>query len=149
MGARPPKDAIEGLLHATVLVPQDPNLRIRSAIELLREGNLVQARSILAPAAFQAEGVGENNPLKLIKEMERTQDTAALLTKAAELKLDNVNEFVEPQDEDEKGKEAMQLASRRPSSEGMAKNVGTAMGLSGDGALFDRLPTVPPLVASR
>lgn len=107
MGETPPKDAVEGLLHATVLVPQDPSLRVRSAMELLREGNLSQARAILAPAAFRAEGVGENNPLKLIKEMERTEDTAAVLAKAAELKLDKVNEFVEQDDEDSNGTEAV------------------------------------------
>lgn len=107
MGEQAPKDAVEGLLHATVLVPQDPSLRVRSAMELLREGNLEQARSILAPAAFRAEGVGENNPLKLIKEMEQTTDTAALLAKAGELKLDKVNEFLD-QDEDD-SKEAVQV----------------------------------------
>ena len=101
MGDAPPKDAIDGLLHATVLVPQDESLRIRSAVELLREGNVVQARAILAPAAFRAEGFGENPPLKLIREMENTQDAQALLAKARELKLDRVNEFVEQPDESE------------------------------------------------
>lgn len=105
MGETPPQDAVEGLLHATALVPQDASLRVRSAIELLREGNVVQARAILAPAAFRAEGFGENPPLKLIREMESTQDTAALLAKAAELKLDRVNEFVEQPDEEEESEE--------------------------------------------
>lgn len=111
MGDLPSEDAIEGLLHATVLVPQDPSLRMRSAVELLREGNVAQARSILAPAAFQAEGIGENNALKLIREMEKTQDTDALLAKAAELKLDKINEFIEQDDEDEKGTDAIRVAS--------------------------------------
>jgi predicted Zn-dependent protease len=101
MGETPPKDAIEGLLHATVLVPQDASLRVRAAIELLREGNVDQARTILAPSAFQAEGIGENNSLKLIREMETTRDTKALLAKATELKLDQVNEFIEPKDDDD------------------------------------------------
>jgi tetratricopeptide (TPR) repeat protein len=109
IGEVPPKDAVEGLLHATVLVPQDPSLRIRSAIELLRENNVVQARSILAPAAFRAEGFGENPPLKLIREMEQTRDAAALLAKAAELKLDKVNEFIEQPDEEEEGEAAVRV----------------------------------------
>jgi tetratricopeptide (TPR) repeat protein len=103
MGETPAKDAVEGLLHATVLVPQDQSLRIRSAIELLREGNVVQARAILAPAAFRAEGFGENPPLKLIREMESTRDPQALLAKAAELKLDKINEFINQLDESEEG----------------------------------------------
>jgi tetratricopeptide (TPR) repeat protein len=114
MGEKPPADAVEGLLHATVLVPQDGTLRVRSAIELLREGNVVQARSILAPVAFQAEGIGENPPLKLIREMENTQDSQALLAKATELKLDRVNEFIEQPDEDEDDKEE---AVRAPAAE--------------------------------
>jgi tetratricopeptide (TPR) repeat protein len=101
MGETPPADAVEGLYSAAVLVPQDTTLRVRAAIALLREGNVGQARSILAPAAFRAEGFGENPPLKLIREMENTQDAAALLAKAAELKLDRVNEFIEQPDEDE------------------------------------------------
>ena len=68
---------------------------------MLREGNVVQARAILAPAAFRAEGFGENPPVKLIREMENTQDAQALLAKARELKLDRVNEFVEQPDESE------------------------------------------------
>jgi tetratricopeptide (TPR) repeat protein len=99
MGETPPQGAVDGLYSATVLVPQDPNLRIRAAIELLREGEVEKARSILAPAAFTAEEIGENDPLKLIKEMENTQDAEALLAKAVELKLDKINEFIEEDDE--------------------------------------------------
>jgi hypothetical protein len=69
----------------------------------------VQARSILAPAAFRAEGFGENPPLKLIREMEQTRDAAALLAKAAELKLDKVNEFIEQPDEEEEGDAAVRV----------------------------------------
>jgi tetratricopeptide (TPR) repeat protein len=111
LGQTPPKGAVDGLLNATVLVPQDPALRIRGAIELLREGNPRQARSLLAPAAFVAEEIGENDPLKLMREMERTLDTAALLAKAKELKLDQVNEFAAPEDEDEKGNDKSKVLS--------------------------------------
>jgi tetratricopeptide (TPR) repeat protein len=101
MGDTPTDGAVNGLYAAMIMVPQDTSLRVRSAVEKLREGNVAQARSILAPAAFRPEGIGENNPLKLIREMERTQDPAALLAKAAELKLDKVNEFIEQDDEED------------------------------------------------
>ena len=100
MGETPTQGAVDGLYSATVLVPQDPKLRIRAAIALLREGDVQHARSILAPAAFTAEEIGENKPLQLIKEMERTTDATALLAKAAELKLDKVNEFIAQDEED-------------------------------------------------
>lgn len=103
MGAEPPKDAIAGLYRATVLVPQDESLRIRSAVALLREGDAARARSIIAPAAFQAEGSGENAALKLIKAMDETLDRDALLAKVAELKLDRLNEFVAPEKKGEGG----------------------------------------------
>ena len=94
--------AVDGLYSATVLVPQDASLRVRSAIELLREGNVVQARAILAPAAFRAEALGENPPLKLIREMEKTEDAAALLAKAEELKLGRQRVHREPGEEEDK-----------------------------------------------
>jgi tetratricopeptide (TPR) repeat protein len=101
VGETPPADAVAGLYRAVLLVPQDASLRVRAAIALLREGQVARARSILAPAAFEAEGSGENKALKLMKAMEETQDPQMLLAKAAELKLDQVNEFIEQDDEDE------------------------------------------------
>ena len=59
-----------------------------------------RARSIIAPAAFQAEGSGENAALKLIKAMDETLDRDALLAKVAELKLDRLNEFMAPPADD-------------------------------------------------
>lgn len=99
VGEVPPADAVMGLYRAVVLVPQDRFLRMRAAVALLREGQVGRARSVLAPAAFAAEGAGENNALKLIKEMETTSDPAMLLARAAELKLE-VNEFSAPPKDD-------------------------------------------------
>jgi tetratricopeptide (TPR) repeat protein len=104
MGQLPSADATNGLFRAAVLVPQDTDLRIRASIALLRDGDIDTARRILAPAAFAAEGSGENKPLKLIKEMAKSKDKQALLAKAAELKLDQVNEFIEPPKDDDKDK---------------------------------------------
>ncbi len=114
IGETPPDGAVNGLYAAMTLVPQDASLRIRAAIELLREGNVIQARRVLAPAAFRPESLGENDPLKLIREMERTQDAAVLLAKAAELKLDKVNEFIEqPDEENEDEDDAIRVPAAR------------------------------------
>lgn len=102
VGETAPADAVAGLYRAVVLVPQDERLRERAALALIREGHTDRARSILAPAAFVAEGSGENKALKLIKEMDTTSEPEKLLAKAAELKLDKVNEFIDPPKEDEK-----------------------------------------------
>jgi tetratricopeptide (TPR) repeat protein len=102
LGETPPADAIAALYRAVVLVPQDTSLRVRAALSLIREGNVNRARSILAPAAFSAEAGAENKALKLMQAMDDTEDPQALLAKAAELKLDKVNDFIEPpKDEDD------------------------------------------------
>lgn len=101
MGVEAAKDAVAGLYRAVVLVPQDPTLRVRAAVALLREGDVIRARSIIAPAAFEAEGSGENNALKLVKAMEETLDRDTLLAKVTELKLDRVNDFAEPEKDEE------------------------------------------------
>ena len=49
-----------------------------------------------SPAAFTPEEGAQNKALKLIQAMDETQDPQALLAKAAELKLDQVNDFVDP-----------------------------------------------------
>ena len=77
-------------------------------------GATAYAGYLYVPVAFQAEGIGENPSLKLIREMESTQDSQALLAKATELKLDRVNEFVEQPDEDEDDEEE---AVRAPAAE--------------------------------
>jgi len=105
MGDAPTDGAVNGLYASTILVPQDPSLRIRAAIELLRQDDVDRAQQVLAPAAFAAESVGENPPLQLIKEMRTTRDPEALLAKAAEFKLDKINEFIPPEDDEEDAKD--------------------------------------------
>ena len=104
LGQTPPPDAVAGIYKAVLLVPQDPTVRIRTALSLIREGNVARARSIIAPAAFAAEGAGENKALKLLKEMDKTKDSQALIAKAAELKLDKVNDFIDPPKDEDKDK---------------------------------------------
>ena len=49
LGQTPPPDAVNGLYHAVVLVPQDTQLRVRAALSLIREGQVSRARSVIAP----------------------------------------------------------------------------------------------------
>jgi len=104
LGQTPPPDAVSGLYRAVVLVPQDTSLRIRAALALIREGQVARARSVIAPAAFTPEEGADNKALELVRAMDETQDPQALLAKAAELKLDRTNDFVDPpEDEEEDG----------------------------------------------
>jgi hypothetical protein len=101
IGETPPADAVAGLYRAVVLVPQDTSLRVRAALSLIREGNVDRAQSVLAPAAFSAEAGAENRALKLMQAMDETRDSQALLAKAAEIKLDRINDFLEPSKDDD------------------------------------------------
>jgi hypothetical protein len=101
MGEAPTDDAVNGLYRAVMIVPQDLNVRIRAGIELLRQGDVRSAQLLMAPAAFQAEGSGENKVLKLMREMGESADKDDLLAEANELKLDRVNEFIPPSEDDE------------------------------------------------
>lgn len=51
-GITPPKLAIEGLLRAQMLAPQDDDLRMRAADQYVRDGKLAEARALLAPVAY-------------------------------------------------------------------------------------------------
>ena len=52
-GVAPTKNAVEGLLYAVALVPQDDGLRVNAVRQLLIEGRLAEARTMFAPLAFQ------------------------------------------------------------------------------------------------
>jgi tetratricopeptide (TPR) repeat protein len=52
-GAPPTKNAVEGLLYAVALVPQDSDLRVNAVHELLVEKRLEEAKRLFAPLAFQ------------------------------------------------------------------------------------------------
>ena len=108
VGEPAPDDAVAGLFKATILVPQVPDLRIRSAIELVRHDEIDRAITMLAPTAFYGgDGKdGENDALKLIREMQASKDKEKVLAKATELKLDRVNEFIPPVKDEDKEKKA-------------------------------------------
>jgi tetratricopeptide (TPR) repeat protein len=51
-GVTAPAQAVDGLLFAVDLVPQDDDLRLMAVKELLRQGNTAEARVTFAPIAF-------------------------------------------------------------------------------------------------
>lgn len=51
-GATPPEQAVDGLLFAVDLVPQDDDLRLTAVRQLLREGDAASARATFAPIAY-------------------------------------------------------------------------------------------------
>ena len=57
-GERPTKNAIEGMLYAQVLAPQDDGLRLTAAYILIRTNRPDEARKVLAPLANSPHGSG-------------------------------------------------------------------------------------------
>lgn len=51
-GVTPPTQAVDGLLFAVDLVPQDDDLRLTAVRQLLREGSTVEAKALFAPIAY-------------------------------------------------------------------------------------------------
>ena len=51
-GVTPPTQAVDGLLFAVDLVPQDDDLRLKAVRHLLREGSTVEAKELFAPIAY-------------------------------------------------------------------------------------------------
>lgn len=51
-GATPPAQAVDGLLFAVDLVPQDDDQRLMAVRQLLKEGNAVEAKAYFGPIAY-------------------------------------------------------------------------------------------------
>ena len=51
-GATPPAQAVDGLLFAVELVPQDDDQRLMAVRQLLREGNQSEAKAMFGPIAY-------------------------------------------------------------------------------------------------
>ncbi len=95
-GQVPPASALTGIRRAIVLVPADIELRIRAGMALIRVNELALARSQFAPVAYDPHNNGKNPFAKLVAVMDAGADRETLLAKAAELKIDRVNEFDPP-----------------------------------------------------
>ena len=97
-----PEAAVTGLRRAIILVPQDPTLRMRMGVELVRAGELPLAKTILAPVAFDPHGSGKNPYAKLLKAINDGATPAELGAKLVELKIDRFNEFTPPSNDEDK-----------------------------------------------
>jgi len=51
-GVTPPAQAVDGLLFAVELVPQDDDLRLMAVRQLVRDGDLANAKDLFAPIAY-------------------------------------------------------------------------------------------------
>lgn len=51
-GVTPPAQAVDGLLFAVDLVPQDDDLRLTAVRQMLREGSALDAKALFAPIAY-------------------------------------------------------------------------------------------------
>lgn len=78
-GQAPPEDAIDGIYRAVEVMPQDPELRARAAVELIRAGNIKRARGVLAPAAFNPDAPQDERERKLIEQMDKGASSKDLL----------------------------------------------------------------------
>lgn len=58
-GQSPTKNAVDGLLYAVVLAPQDQAVRIDAVRQLLMENRMSEAKTMLAPIAFLPHGSQE------------------------------------------------------------------------------------------
>lgn len=59
-GAAPPEQAVDGLLFAVELVPQDDSLRRMAVRELLRQGKAADAKTMFGPIAYHAHSSKTN-----------------------------------------------------------------------------------------
>ena len=73
-----PEGAVGGLYRAIVLMPQDPSLRARAAVELIKSDDIAKAREVLAPAAFSPHAAPENPMRKLIDQIDEDKSPTEL-----------------------------------------------------------------------
>jgi hypothetical protein len=57
-GERPTKNAVDGLLYALALAPQDSSLRLMAVRQLLLDGNVGKAKEAFAPFAYSPHSKG-------------------------------------------------------------------------------------------
>lgn len=87
-GERPNASAIEGLVRAMDLVPQDNGLRIAVGIQLLIQGDRIGARRALAPVASNPHGGRANPASAMLKLLDSGATTDAVLAAAKPPKAD-------------------------------------------------------------
>lgn len=102
-----PEASLNGLLRATMIVPQDPSINMRIGYALIQKGDLQWARKALAPVGFNPERGEENAAKKVIMAIDENKPVAEILALAKKEKLDKVNDFTDPKElkDEEKDKE--------------------------------------------
>ncbi len=78
-GQRPNESAVQGLMKAMNLVPQDDGVRMTAAFQLLAQGDRVNARRALAPVAFAPHGGRNNRALAMLTLLDSGATTEAVL----------------------------------------------------------------------
>ena len=79
-GVAPPPQAVDGLLFAVDLVPQDDDLRLMAVRQLLREGNVAEAKSAFGPIAYSPHFPKEKRRnLEIMEKITGGDGKAALL----------------------------------------------------------------------
>lgn len=84
-GETPSKNAVDGLMRAAYLVPQDNGLRWRVVVAMINAGNLPLARYALRPLAFNPHNQGTNPAQQLLTALESTEDPAVARAAIAKL----------------------------------------------------------------
>ena len=108
-GRTAPEAVVTGLRRAVVLAPQDPGVRERMAIQMVREGDLAGAKTVIAPVAFNPEGDPDSPSAKYYPVLVAGGEKDALLAKAAELKLPLNSFFRRKKEEKPEGEKASLL----------------------------------------
>lgn len=80
-GEAPPASAVNGLLRAFVLMPQDRQIHLRVGLMKLRENNLKDARRALSVVAFDPSPSDENAARDAITMLDDGADAKAVLAK--------------------------------------------------------------------
>ncbi|MFM9829082.1 MAG: DUF1570 domain-containing protein [Sphingomonas sp.] len=76
-GQTPTKNAVDGLLRAAYLVPQDKDILWRAATAEINLGDIPLARQLLRPIAYDPHGGKDNPARKLLDQLATTTDPAA------------------------------------------------------------------------
>jgi tetratricopeptide (TPR) repeat protein len=78
-GVAPPAQAVDGLLFAVDLVPQDDDLRLMAVRQVLREGATAEARSLFTPIAYHPHsGKTKRRNLEIMDKITKADTKGAL-----------------------------------------------------------------------
>lgn len=85
-----PTSAVDGLMRAVVLVPQDPAVRLRVARALIKEGDLKTAKTVILPVAHGTDGKGNAGATKVVSLIDSGAKPEAVLAEADKAKWNEI-----------------------------------------------------------